>query len=664
MDWPDALPALLIGLAVLLLPGLLVGLALKLRLFDAVAVAPLISITIISVSAVAAPMVGMSWSLLPVGVLTVLVAAAAFGVNLLRRRNTPDRDNTADRRSAAKFRLANELPWFAAAAVAFLLIGWQVVHVIGSPENFSQTFDNLFHLNAVRYVLETGSASSLTLTSMTSADQPAYFYPAAWHGLVSLIVQLSGASVPLATTAGIIGVSAAVWPLSVLFAVRHLARLVPAAVLGAGVLVGGFSAFPILLMDFGVLYPNLLSLAMVPAALMIVAAFLRQAPATYLNFRQSLVLAVLTLPGVAVAHPNGMMTLLVLLMPAVVSAYVRGMMAMVAARAKWYLYVLATAALGAVIVVFRILWNVIRPPEAAAFWDRVEMPAQAFGEALLNAPFGRPAAVVVSLLVVLGVVECFRKPKMLWLAGSYALILGLFVVAAGYPISPFRMFVTGVYYNDPYRLAALLPVVGAPLAVLGLQLVLAPVDRFLRTRLAAAERVPSTARAAAPLALGVVAVLVLLPLTQRASMDTAIAGARAGYAVTDDSPLVSTDELALLKELPELTEEDAVIAVNPWTGGALAYALADRETTYKHTLSNTSPEAAVVDNSLKDAGDNPEVCPAVEEVGVDYVLDFGDREVHGGDHRYPGIEELDADPDFEKVTSIGEASLYRFIGCP
>ena len=261
MDWLGALPAILIALAVLLVPGLAIGLVLRLRLFDAVALAPLVTVTLISVSAVAAPFAGIGWSVLPVLVLTVLVLAACFGIT--RFAWYPARTAGSGEHSF----LRHQGPWFAAAAAAFLLIGWQVVHIIGAPENFSQTFDNNFHLNAVRYILDTGNASSLTLTSMTSADQPAYFYPAAWHGFVSLIVQLSGAPITAATSAAIIAVSAAVWPLSVLFAVRRLAKLVPAAVLGAGILVGSFSAFPILLLDFGVLYPNLLSLAMVPAAL-------------------------------------------------------------------------------------------------------------------------------------------------------------------------------------------------------------------------------------------------------------------------------------------------------------------------------------------------------------------------------------------------------------
>ncbi len=654
MDWLGALPAILTALALFIVPGLTIGLTLRLRLFDAVALAPLMTVTLISVSAIAAPFAGIPWSVLPVLALTALVLAFCFGIT--RFSWYPAR--TAG--SAEHSFLRHQGPWFASAAAAFLLIGWQMVHIIGAPENFSQTFDNNFHLNAVQYILDTGNASSLTLTSMTSADQPAYFYPAAWHGIVSLIVQLSGAPVTAATSAAIIAVSAAVWPLSVLFAVRRLAKLAPAAILGSGIVVGSFSAFPILLLDFGVLYPNVLSLAMVPAALVIIAGILRQVPHPDIPVFILVLLAMLTIPGVAVSHPNGVMTLFALAVPAVVSAYIRGISGLYRSGASWSRYLLATLAAAAAAALFLVMWKLIRPPEEAAFWDRVETAPQAFGEALLNAPFGRPAAVVISFLVLLGLIYCFRRPRLLWVAGAYLLSVWLFAVAAGYPITDNRMFVTGVWYNDPYRLAAILPIVGAPLAVLGLQTLLDPLDRWVRARLSGAA---GPAAAMAPYALGLAVVLVLLPLTQRASMDTAVASARGAYAVTDDSALVSTDELELIRQLPELTEPDAVIAVNPWTGGALAYAIADRDTTYKHTLSNTSPETAIVDNNLKDADSMPEVCDAVEATGVDYVLDFGTREVHGGDHRYPGIEELDADPDFEKIASVGEASLYKFVGC-
>lgn len=49
-------------------------------------------------------------------------------------------------------------------------------------------------------------------------------------------------------------------------------------------------------------------------------------------------------------------------------------------------------------------------------------------------------------------------------------------------------------------------------------------------------------------------------------------------------------ELALIARLDRTTEPGSTIAVNLWTGATLAYALADRDTTYKHVLSNSSAD--------------------------------------------------------------------------
>ena len=77
----------------------------------------------------------------------------------------------------------------------------------------SQTFDSVFHLNALRYVLETGNASSMTITGMTNGDNPPYFYPAAWHGLASLLIQITGLQLPAAVNVLNLCVAMTVWTL-------------------------------------------------------------------------------------------------------------------------------------------------------------------------------------------------------------------------------------------------------------------------------------------------------------------------------------------------------------------------------------------------------------------------------------------------------------------
>ncbi|WP_342024111.1 DUF6541 family protein [Arthrobacter citreus] len=654
MDWLSATPALLIGLLILIVPGISVGLVLRLRAFDALALAPLISVTLISISAISASILGADWN---VGVLIAATVAALLIAALFAIAEHRFRPRTLQRTPFTR-----ELLYGAAALVSFLLIGRQVARAIGAPDNFSQTFDNNFHLNAVRYVMETADASSLTVGGMTSGDQPASFYPAAWHALTALVVQLSGAPLTVGVSAVSIAIAAVVWPLSLLFAVRQLARLVPAAVLGAGVLAGSFAAFPLLLLDFGVLYPNLLSLAMVPAGVALVAIILRQAPATVLDLPRAWLLAVLTLPGIAVSHPNGIMTLMALSLPILVSAYVFFIRGLAVQKAPALRYLLPTLLFAAAWVAVAVLWTLIRPEAEAAFWGPVQSVPQAVGESLLNGPMGAPAAWTVSILMVAGIVACVRMPRLLWVAGAWAVVVALFAVSSGTPISDTRMFLSGVWYNDSHRLAAVLPLAAAPLAVLGLNLLLKPLTGSLGSAVSR-SRMTRTAAGVTSAVLAFLPALLLLPLTQGKSIENEIARARMNYMTTPDASLVSTDELALLEELDELVPEDAVIAVNPWTGGSLAYALADRETTHKHIFYTSTEAQAVIDASLKEAGDTPGVCEAVEATGVDYVLDFGDREVHGGDHPYPGLEGLDTDDDFRLVSSVGDARLYEFVGC-
>lgn len=658
MDWLSAAPALMISLLILVVPGIAVGLVLRIRLFDALALAPLISVTLMSVSAILASMFGVGWNVGVLAAATVVALIIAALFRLAEQRFRPGAAGLQRKRTP----MSQELLYAAAALIAFLLIGRQVARVIGAPDNFSQTFDNNFHLNAVRYVLETADASSLTLNSMTSGGEPSSFYPAAWHGLTALVIQLSGAPLTVGVSAVSIAIAAAVWPLSLLFAVRQLVRLVPAAVLGAGILAGSFAAFPLLLLDFGVLYPNLLSLAMVPAGLVLGAVVLKQAPAAELDAPRAWLLAALTLPGIAVAHPNGIMTLIALALPILISAYAFHLRDLVRSHAAPVRYVLPTALFAAAWAIVIVLWNLIRPAPEDAFWGNVQTVPRAVGEALLLGPLGAPAAWAASILVVLGIVACFRQPRLLWVAGAFAVAVALFAVSSGTPISDTRMFLTGVWYNDSQRLASVLGLTAAPLAVLGLNFVLKPLASRAGTAISR-SRMTGAAAGVTSAVLAFVPALVLLPLTQGNSMETEIAKARINYIPTEDAPLLTKDELALIDQLPELTPEDAVIAVNPWTGGALAYALGDRETTHKHIFYTSTEAQEVIDAQLKEAGDAPGVCEAVETTGVDYVLDFGDQEVHGGDHPYPGLDDLENDDDFVLISSVGDARLYEFVGC-
>src|SRR5690606_26089734 len=94
---------------------------------------------------------------------------------------------------------------------------WRIAAYVTDPSAISQTNDAVFHLNALRYILETGSASSLDVSSFIGGTG---FYPAAWHALASLIVLVSGATIPVAANALTIVIAVLIWPLGLTWFAR------------------------------------------------------------------------------------------------------------------------------------------------------------------------------------------------------------------------------------------------------------------------------------------------------------------------------------------------------------------------------------------------------------------------------------------------------------
>ena len=89
-------------------------------------------------------------------------------------------------------------------------------------------------------------------------------------------------------------------------------------------------------------------------------------------------------------------------------------------------------------------------------------------ETLTYAFDGRPVAVVLSGLTIIGLVHLARHPDKFWILGMWAVAAFLFMTAAALPSWRLRAYTVGLFYRDPPRLASLLTVVALPIAVIGL----------------------------------------------------------------------------------------------------------------------------------------------------------------------------------------------------
>lgn len=638
MSWFSTLPGFLVSLFVLLGPGLVWGALLGLRRLTLLALAGPLSVTAVVVAAETASLAGVSWSLVPVLGVTAGVGLLLW---LVRRRFGAAIATDPGRHTG----------WpLAAWAVAAVPVGIITLGIFGDPENIAQSHDNIFHLNAVRYIAETGNASSLDLGYL--GTRAPVFYPAGWHDVVSVVLVSSGLSIPAAINVVNLAVVVAIWSVGCLFLVTRVTGERRTALFSAAILSGAYSSFPYLLYEFGVVFPFMLSVALLPAVLGLVVQLTRVGAPLRTTAAANLLLLAGILPGLALSHPASVVGALGLSLPMVLAAaYGRLRRSGLPARRT---LVPAGVFLSALV----LGWTVLRPSRSSTDnWDELGNAGQSLIEVFLHSPLYRPPAYLAAALTLVGAWMVFRRRRQRWTLALYALAALLFVVANWKEQPDLRWIVAGVWYNDYFRISAMLPVAGITVAAVGAVALCDAVGRL------AGRRMRDGHRKAVP-AGAVVLVLAGVALAPLGAVQRGVAEAAAKYRFTQDSRLLTVDELELIRRLPQTVEADAVLVGVPLTGASLSYSYTGIPTLLPYGTVPPSAAGKTVFESLDEMGTNPAVCPAVAETGADYVLDFGTGSVHPGERVVvPGLQDLTADNGFELVDSEGPASLYRITGC-
>nr|WP_285726302.1 DUF6541 family protein [Psychromicrobium sp. YIM S02556] len=533
----------------------------------------------------------------------------------------------------------------------------QFVRAVGAPGAISQTFDNIFHLNAVRYIWDTNQASSFTLGSMTGER----FYPAAWHDVVSLVGQLGHLTIPVAVNVSNLVICSVIWVSGCMLFSRLLLPRNLGSSLVVGVFSAGFGTFPLMMIDFGVLYPTLLAYALVPATLWAGMRAIGCGDST-VSVPLARFLLLLLIPGLGLAHPTGFLVVLALLSPVALFRIVAGW------REFWATWSISSGLhwARAVVVVMGIIgmiliWTLLRPPAEAAFWPPIHSLLGAAAVLASGALMGLPPNLLGAAAILLGLFTLWRRRSLWWLLGQLVVAVGLFVVVSSFQQGRVRDIITGPWYNDSYRLAALLPIILVPVASAGVYWTASWILASPRAKafVAGLRLVPSRKIATAVVltALGVAA-------SQLGSVNAEVLKASKNYALSASSPLLTTDEVAVLQQVDSLVPSSAVVAGNPGNGSSLVFAIANRKPLQYHILAvPPTADVRLILDHLADAGSNPEVCNAVRRLGVTYVLDFGAQEVNNGSHPTPGLRGLVAAGVARSEFQQGSASLLKLTAC-
>lgn len=680
MNWMAAVPVALVTVAWLLVPGLLISYLLGLRGVAAWGLAPVTGIALIASTAVLGGFIGIGWSVGFVLVVTaVVVAVVGLGAWSLRRTGVLASD--PDPRRVTLVAGLGLLP-------AVVLGVTTLVQAMGAPDTLSQTYDAVYHYNTLAYIEESHRASSLQISGFGNPQLTNFFYPAAWHDLASLVMLSTGAGIPLAANAVTVVTTVLIWPLSCLLLARQLFGPHPAALAITATLSIGFTAFPWDLLGFGVLWPNLLGLAIAPALLAVVLTLTRWAQHDTIGTTRAWLALTTGLLAAGFAHPNVLFSLAVL---AIIPIAAR-----VATRA-WRLHTHHHTTRGitettAFLTVFSLAWwwAATTPTFASTrdqYWPPFETPANAVGEVLLNATHRHDALWLLSITVILGIIAARHTPLLWLLVTAHLTTTVLYVLTAAINRTDTEKF-TGYWYNDSHRLAAMLPITAVPLATAG---ILYLTHKITTTTTATAQHenqnqrenqgksqsqsqsegqgtrrlaaIPGI-RSANTVAVGLTLALVLatggLYPTDRYNRV-----ASTYHPKNPETELVTQEMRDFYHRIASKIPDNAVVAGNPFQGSALLWALEDRNVLFPHFRTTTTDQQDLIAQHLNDLMNNPNVCDAVNNLNVKYLL-IGGAQFRTRDNRwnyYTGLTDPHSTHGFELIDSSGPSKLYKITGC-
>lgn len=540
------------------------------------------------------------------------------------------------------------------------------VRALDGTECFNETYDNLTHLGLVRSFLESGHYSTLTTSLYRDLGASGAYYPAAWHLVTAMVASVTDVSNLLATNAMNYVCCSVVYPLSCLCFLRAIFGERKNFIVAGAFACIGFVTFPWFFTVYGVLESNLFGFIMVPVMLVAImelcaAGVSRLARAGYLIF------CIISIAFCLFAQPNTFFAVMLFAIPYLAWRIWD------ATKPQGVRYRAPIVRIGLVFVFLLVMFFVWYGCYKAPFlydtthfiWPPAASKSQALVNTVLFSNTWSPAAFVVAILVVAGLIAMLKMRKYGWLA--LALGMAALVYWAGVCLEGrFDQFLTGFWYSDWRRTAALQAMIAVPIAAIGIARLYELIPQYLKSNavlklvLAALLLVIMFFPSFTVRGMG----FVKTPFGYFADMMEEYYSMDQG----DDEIIFSDTERAFASRVKEIVGDDIVYNI-PYDGSFLAYQVDGLRTVYRlpYTGAGQNADQKILQARLSEYATDAEVAKAVENVGAKYVmmLDYGHIPYHRTwPEYYPenweGITDIDENtPGFELVLSEGDMRLYK-----
>jgi D-galactosaminyltransferase len=644
----------LIALFLLIAPGAIIGRIAQLTWPIAIAVGAALTYGMVALAIIPFGALGIPWNGWTALVVLAVTCVLMTGLQLVFARY---RDTEAEARGVRGWPAVTVA---AGVLLGTLLVWWAAYRGILHWQSVPSTWDAVWHANTVRFILDTGQASSTHMGELRNVEtHQALYYPSVFHALTAVFCQLTGAAPTTGYTLTSLAASVWLFPSSAAILTWHLLRPVVTEWRAAGAsataaaLSASFTSVPYV--EFGVAaMPNLAAYGVAIPTMVLITSTLRH--------RDRIPVAVLALVGVLSVHlTGGFIVILFLLAWWLLDAVwhpVRGRFAdalTVAAVAVPTLLILAPQFLG-VLKQADIIAGHTFPSFKGAKQGLIDAVLQHTRH--LN---DFPTQYKLLALAAIGMAILLYKK--IWWPPAVWLLLIMAIVYSGAParfrgpigdaIEGFSQF----FYNDPRRLSAVVTMLLQPMAGIALFTVVVLLVAGARRLNDRFKQLPG------PVWISATAVLLVVACVYTARHyflpHKVLFGDKYDSVIIDQRDL---DAMAYLATLPGA--KDTIIGNANTDGTAWMYAVADLHPLWTHydypQQTGPGPERFAFWAYAHNGDSDPRVVEAVKALNIRYIL-TSTPTVRG--FAVPdGLVSLEKSKSWELIYDNGGAKIYEWRG--